>query len=74
MTVSFKDVHIFRELLIPFLIKLSSKKNEFNAFMENLMNTGDILDNKRLIPELIDCIYLTQNRACQFNRRKRNLQ
>ncbi len=43
--------------------------------MENLMNTGDILDEKNLIPEFIDCIYLSQYqyRACKFNRRQRNL-
>lgn len=55
---SMKDKHIFKELIIPFLLKLSlSSLEEFDKFIEHLILTSDMLHNTMFIPEFIESNY-----------------
>jgi len=51
-----KDMRIFKELLIPFLLKLSVRHEEFEAFFENVILTSE-MNSLNLISEFMDCKY-----------------
>jgi len=50
-----KDMHIFQELVVPFLIKLSTRQDEFDKFFENVFITAEMLEDLTFIPEFIEC-------------------
>ena len=53
-----KDMRIFKELLIPFLLKLSVRHEEFQAFFENVISTSEMkINSPNLISEFMDCKY-----------------